>query len=87
MFDQTLHDTTSVETFMTIPPTVIIYENDSMKTVMKKFQDSNAWNCVRCLFGVFTKSENPKYKQILTNTHTFQTTNVSLFKQKSLRRA
>lgn len=44
MFDQTLHDTTSVETFMTIPPTVIIYENDSMKTVMKKFQDSNAWN-------------------------------------------
>jgi CIC family chloride channel protein len=44
MFDQTLHDTTSVETFMTIPPAVIIYENDSMKTVMKKFQDSNAWN-------------------------------------------
>ena len=44
MFDQELYESTSVETFMSIPPDYINYEKDSMHHVMKKFQDSGAWN-------------------------------------------
>ncbi|MEM1003339.1 MAG: chloride channel protein, partial [Bacteroidota bacterium] len=44
MFDSTLYESTTVQTFMTKPPAVIIYEQDSMEMVMKKFQDSGAWN-------------------------------------------
>ena len=44
MFDQLLYETTSVEAFMHNPPDYIYYETDSMKTVMRKFQDSGAWN-------------------------------------------
>ena len=44
MFDQTLYETTSVETFMHNPPEHIHYETDSMKAVMKKFQNTGAWN-------------------------------------------
>ena len=44
MFDQSLYASTTVETFMNRPPDVIIYEKDSMKTVMKKFQNTGAWN-------------------------------------------
>ncbi len=44
MFDQTLYDTTSVETFMHNPPDYIYFEKDSMKDVMRKFQESGAWN-------------------------------------------
>ncbi|MEM9678849.1 MAG: chloride channel protein [Bacteroidota bacterium] len=44
MFDQTLYNSTTVETFMHQPPDYIIYEKDSMEKVMKKFQDSGAWN-------------------------------------------
>ncbi len=44
MFDQSLYETTSVQTFMSNPPEYIDYENDSMKQVMKKFQSSGAWN-------------------------------------------
>ena len=44
MFDQSLYDSTSAETFMHNPPEIINYEKDSMKVVMKKFQDSGAWN-------------------------------------------
>ncbi|MCX7551580.1 chloride channel protein [Xanthomarina sp. F2636L] len=44
MFDQSLYNTTSVETFMQLPPGRIEYEKDSMRVVMKKFQDTNAWN-------------------------------------------
>jgi CIC family chloride channel protein len=44
MFDQSLYETTSVETFMRNPPDVISYEKDSMLKVMQKFQDSGAWN-------------------------------------------
>lgn len=44
MFDQSLYNSTSVETFMHQAPEYIIYEKDSMQDVMKKFQDSNAWN-------------------------------------------
>lgn len=44
MFDQTLYESTTVETFMHNPPEHIHYETDSMKGVMKKFQDTGAWN-------------------------------------------
>ncbi|MDX1470368.1 MAG: CBS domain-containing protein, partial [Flavobacteriaceae bacterium] len=44
MFDQSLYESTSVETFMHSPPDYINYNRDSMKDVMKKFQDSGAWN-------------------------------------------
>lgn len=44
MFDQSLYNSTTVETFMHKPPEYIHYETDSMEFVMKKFQDSGAWN-------------------------------------------
>jgi CIC family chloride channel protein len=44
MFDQTLYNTTTVETFMHNAPEYIFYEKDSMESVMKKFQDTGAWN-------------------------------------------
>ena len=44
MFDQSLYDATLVESLMHNPPDKIIYEKDSMQTVMQKFQDSGAWN-------------------------------------------
>lgn len=44
MFDQSLYESTSVETFMTNPPDYIDYEKDSMQRVMNKFQSSGAWN-------------------------------------------
>ena len=44
MFDQTLYQCTSVETFMHNPPDYIIYEKDNMHKVMKKFKSSGAWN-------------------------------------------
>lgn len=44
MFDQSLYDTTLVESLMHNPPDKIIFEKDSMQTVMQKFQDSGAWN-------------------------------------------
>ncbi len=44
MFDQSLYNSTTVETFMQKPPEVIYYESDSMERVMKKFHHSKAWN-------------------------------------------
>lgn len=44
MFDQSLYQSTTVETFMHNPPEIIIYEKDDMKAVMEKFQTSKAWN-------------------------------------------
>ena len=44
MFDQSLYNSTTVETFMQKPPEIIYYEEDSMEKVMKKFQSSRAWN-------------------------------------------
>jgi CIC family chloride channel protein len=43
MFNQEMYATTYVRDFMTIPDTVIDI-NDSMETVMKKFEESGAWN-------------------------------------------
>jgi CIC family chloride channel protein len=44
MFDSTLYDNVYVQTLMQIPPNVINYEKDNMKVIMRKFQDSSAWN-------------------------------------------
>ncbi len=44
MFDASLYESTTVELFMQKPPEFIVYETDSMEKVMKKFQDSGAWN-------------------------------------------
>ncbi|WP_411765935.1 chloride channel protein [Winogradskyella sp. A3E31] len=44
MFDQSLYESTTVETFMHKPPEYIFYDKDSMEKVMQKFQDSGAWN-------------------------------------------
>ncbi|WP_297694809.1 chloride channel protein [uncultured Eudoraea sp.] len=44
MFDTSMYEKISVESFMHNAPELIFYETDSMKKVMQKFQDSNAWN-------------------------------------------
>ena len=44
MFDRELYNSTSVETFMHNPPDYILYGKDTMQQVMKKFQNSRAWN-------------------------------------------
>lgn len=44
MFNEELYETTIVEDFMQDAPEIIDYESDNMNTVMKKFQDSGAWN-------------------------------------------
>ncbi|MGB3606691.1 CBS domain-containing protein, partial [Psychroserpens sp.] len=53
MFDQSLYETTSVETFMHNPPEHIHYEIDSMKSVMNKFQNTGAWNLPVIKNGVY----------------------------------
>ncbi len=44
MFDTSLYQNTLVDTFMHNAPEHIFYETDAMQQVMKKFQDSGAWN-------------------------------------------
>ncbi|MCB0373910.1 MAG: chloride channel protein [Muricauda sp.] len=44
MFDTEIYDTVFVKNLMHAPPELIFYETDNMKEVMKKFQDSGAWN-------------------------------------------
>ncbi|MEM6541977.1 MAG: chloride channel protein [Bacteroidota bacterium] len=44
MFDTSRYDTMFVRDFMHAPPEYIFQETDSMQQVMRKFQDSGAWN-------------------------------------------
>lgn len=44
LFNQKLYDTTYVEDYIHNPPDLIIFEEDTMQTVMDKFQHSGAWN-------------------------------------------
>ncbi|OBX23697.1 MULTISPECIES: chloride channel protein [Bizionia] len=44
MFIQTLYDEVLAKEIMQNPPAIIDMEKDKMTTIMKKFQDSNAWN-------------------------------------------
>ncbi|MDE7074377.1 MAG: chloride channel protein [Odoribacter sp.] len=43
MFNQDLYDITFVRDFMTVPPTIVDV-TDPMEVVMKKFEDTSAWN-------------------------------------------
>lgn len=53
MFDQSLYNSTSVETFMQTPPGYIDYNKDNMHQVMQKFQETNAWNLPVIKNGVY----------------------------------
>ncbi|WP_165780118.1 chloride channel protein [Hanstruepera neustonica] len=53
MFDQSLYHSTSVETFMQMPPGFIDYNHDSMKQVMQKFQDLGVWNLPVIKNGIY----------------------------------
>ncbi|NKI30981.1 chloride channel protein [Croceivirga thetidis] len=44
MFDTTRYENTKVDDLMHAAPEYVFYESDSMKSVMKKFKDSGAWN-------------------------------------------
>ncbi|MBP2833255.1 chloride channel protein [Aquimarina sp. U1-2] len=44
MFDITMYHKVKVETLLSPTSTVIIYEQDNVKMVMQKFQDTGAWN-------------------------------------------
>ena len=44
MFNSELYENTYVNGLMHAPPEKIFYGQDSMKTIMQKFQDSGAWN-------------------------------------------
>ncbi len=44
MFDITMYHKIKVETLMSQTSTIIIYEQDNVKTVMQKFQDTGVWN-------------------------------------------
>ncbi len=44
MFDTSVYDTTTVSILMKQAPDVIFYAKDDAKCIMKKFQDTGAWN-------------------------------------------
>ncbi|WP_152285873.1 chloride channel protein [Flavicella marina] len=53
MFDQSLYDSVTVQELMQNSKGIIDYEKDSMKKIMKKFQDSGAWNLPVVKNGVY----------------------------------
>ncbi len=53
MFDTALHETIFVRSLMHSPPDVIHYKKDNMKVIMRKFQNSNAWNLPVLIDGTF----------------------------------
>ena len=61
MFDQKFYDVISVNDLMENAPAIIFYKEDSMETIMKKFEDSNAWNLPviknGSYFGFISKSK------------------------------
>jgi len=44
MFDQNIYDSTLVSELMHNAPAIIEKENDNIKIIMRKFQESGAWN-------------------------------------------
>ena len=44
MFNKKLYKTTIIRNYMTEAPEVIFYETDTMHSIMKKFEESGAWN-------------------------------------------
>jgi CIC family chloride channel protein len=61
MFDQKFYDVISVNDLMENAPAIIFYNDDSMQTIMKKFEDSGAWNLPvvkdGSYFGFISKSK------------------------------
>ena len=53
MFDTSQYETLYVRSIMHSPPSVIHYEKDSIKIIMRKFQDSSAWNLPVLKNGTF----------------------------------
>lgn len=53
MFDQTLYETVTVQELMQNSKGLIDYEKNSMKEIMKKFQDSGAWNLPVVKNGIY----------------------------------
>jgi CIC family chloride channel protein len=53
MFDQSLYEDVSARDLMQNPPEIILLENTRMKDVMKKFQDTGAWNLPVTSNGVY----------------------------------
>ncbi|MEI6866730.1 chloride channel protein [Flavicella sp.] len=53
MFDQSLYETVTVQELMQNSKGIIDYEKNSMKEIMKKFQDSGAWNLPVVKNGVY----------------------------------
>ena len=44
MFDAKFYDSLTINTLMQNAPDIIQYEKDAMQTIMKKFEDTGAWN-------------------------------------------
>lgn len=44
MFDAKFYDSLTINTLMQNAPDIISYEKDAMHTIMKKFEDTGAWN-------------------------------------------
>ncbi len=53
MFDQSLYETVTVQELMQNPTGLIDYERNTMKQIMKKFQDSGAWNLPVVKNGIY----------------------------------
>ena len=61
MFDQSLYKEMTAEDLMQNPPAIIDLDKDRMTDVMKKFQDTGAWNLPvvskNAYFGFVSKSK------------------------------
>lgn len=53
MFDQTLYETVTVQELMQNSKGLIDYDKNTMKEIMKKFQDSGAWNLPVIKNGIY----------------------------------
>jgi len=53
MFDSDKYENTQVNMFMKQVPDTVVYEKDNMKSVMKKFQDTSAWNLPVIKDGIY----------------------------------
>ena len=53
MFNRELYDTVRVKDVMQSPPEIICLEKDKMNDIMKKFQDTGAWNLPVVKEGVY----------------------------------
>jgi len=72
MFDQEMYDKVKVHELMKQVPEIINYEKDTMKSVMKKFQDTSEWNLPVCkegqYYGFVSKSKMlTSYRRKLIN--------------------